>query len=82
MADFCEAYGNDIKSILEAVKNGTISEDLINTAVRRIIAWKLKYLSLNGYDAEEEQPEKNEEQNPGKNDNTTLIIVLSVIGGW
>ena len=37
-------YYTHVKAVIEAVKNGTISEDTINTACRRIIAWKLKYI--------------------------------------
>ena len=33
-------FKNDKNAILEAVKNGTISEDVINTAVKRILSWK------------------------------------------
>lgn len=33
-------FRNDKNAILEAVKNGTISENAINTSVKRILSWK------------------------------------------
>lgn len=71
-------YEEQYKAVLKAVQNKEISEDLINTAVRRIIAWKLKYLSISDFD--DEQSDNNPEEKP-KDNNTTLIVVLSVIGG-
>ena len=70
-------YEEQYKAVLKAVQNKEISEDLINTAVRRIIAWKLKYLSISDFD--DEPSDNNPEEKP-KNNNTTLIIVLCVIG--
>ena len=60
--------GGDFNSLLEAaieaVKNGTISEDTVNKACRRILAWKIKYLGA-----------KYEE-----NDHSALIICLFIVG--
>ena len=56
----------------------TISEDIINTAVRRVIAWKLKYLT--NVECIDEPSDSNPQEIP-KDNNTTLIAVLSVIGG-
>ncbi len=36
-------FVNQRNEVLQAVKNGVISEDIINTAVRRVLAWKLQY---------------------------------------
>ena len=50
--------------ILKAVKEGDISEDIINLACKRIIAWKLKYI----IHTDEEDP-----------DYTVLIIVVIIL---
>lgn len=65
-------YKEQYNAVLKAVQNGNISEDIINTAVKRIIAWKLKYISINDF------IDDNQEET---SDNTTLIVVLCVIGG-
>ena len=61
--------GGDFNSLLEAaieaVKNGTISEDTVNKACRRILAWKIKYLGA----------KYNEE-----NDYSDLFISLFIVG--
>ena len=61
-------YYIHLEAVINAVESGEISEDIINTACRRIIAWKLKYL-LNfdpdeGEESEEEEgkEEENEEK--------------------
>ena len=36
-------FVNQRNEVLQAVKNGVIPEDIINTAVRRVLAWKLQY---------------------------------------
>ena len=51
-------------ALIEAVHSGAITEDVINTACKRIIAWKFKYLG-----AKERKPNY-----------TTLIIVSIVLG--
>ena len=58
--------------VIEAVKNGTIKEETINIAVRRVIAWKLQYLPR--YYSKEEKKEDEPKSH-------TLAIVLGVIGG-
>ena len=52
------------QAVIEATENGTISNETINTACRRVIAWKLKYLM-----AQKEEPSS-----------PVLIIVLSIVG--
>ena len=69
--------GNDIlltsdyymhyNALMEAIKDGSITEDVVNKACRRIIAWKYKYL----IPGKEKVPENN---------HTTLIIVSIVLG--
>ena len=69
--------GNDIlltsdyymhyNALMEAIKDGSISEAVVNKACRRIIAWKYKYL----IPGKEKEPENN---------HTTLIIVSIVLG--
>ena len=69
--------GNDIlltsdyymhyNALMEAIKDGSITEDVVNKACRRIIAWKYKYL----IPGKEKEPENN---------HTTLIIVSIVLG--
>ena len=58
-------------AVIDAIKKKDISEEIINTACKRIIAWKLKYL-LN----HEPSYEEKKEDEP---DATTLIIVLIVL---
>ena len=58
-------------AVIDAIKKKDISEEIINTACKRIIAWKLKYL-LN----HEPSYEEKKEDDP---DATTLIIVLIVL---
>ena len=36
-------FVNQEKEVLNSVKNGTISENIINTAVKRVLAWKIAY---------------------------------------
>jgi len=57
-------YYKHYYEIIEAAKSGVIKEDVINTACKRIIAWKFKYLG-----AKERKPNY-----------TTLIIVSIVLG--
>ena len=54
-------------ALMKAIKNGNITEEVVNKACRRIIAWKYKYLLL-------------EEPDPEKINYTTLIIVSIVLG--
>ena len=65
-------YYEHLEAVRKAVDNHTILEDTINTACRRVIAWKLKYL-------------KNSEEGKGEregdtNDHTGLIIILFIVG--
>ena len=76
--------GNDIlltgkfdehyKAVVDAVKNGFIPENKINTACRRIIAWKLKYLI--GFN-----PKKEDNNTNNDNKNTALIVIFSLLAG-
>ena len=71
-------YKTQRQEVINAVKSGNISEEIINKACRRIIAWKFQYLK--DYPKYEEPKEPKDEDTP-KDDNTTLIAVLSVLGG-
>lgn len=61
-------YKEHLEAAIQAAKNGTISQDTINKACKRIIAWKIKYLGA-----------KYVEEKNGK-DNTALIICLVIAG--
>ena len=63
-------YHNHLKAVTEAVKNKTISEETINKACKRVIAWKMKYL----YGKEEEKEEDNRIYN-------IVLIVCLIISG-
>ena len=70
-------YYGHLKAVKETVQNKTISEETINTACKRVIAWKLKYLKNEG----NEEEQKGETSNPSdQSDHTGLIIFLSVVG--
>ena len=66
-------FHEHLSAVMEAVRNGTISNDTIDKACRRIIAWKLKYL-IND-DNEEEDDDDEDDDN-----NTSLIICLTIVG--
>ena len=68
-------YYNHLEAVIQAVESGDISEEIINTACKRIIAWKLNY-SLNFGESDEVVPDTE----PDKDDSKTLIIVFSVLG--
>ena len=59
-------YYTHYNDVIKAYEEGKISEDIINSACRRIIAWKLKYLI---------KTKKNEDNN------TALVIILGVLVG-
>ena len=50
-------YYLHLNAVIEAVKNKTISEETINTACRRVIAWKLKYLMGRKGDSDDSKDE-------------------------
>ena len=60
-------FNSHLEAVIEAVKNGTISEDTVNKACRRILAWKIKYLGAK-YNEENEK------------DHSALIICLFIVG--
>ena len=65
-------YYEHLNAVKEAVYNKTISEETINLACKRIIAWKIKYLINN----EKEGKDRKEDEN----NYTILIICLVIIG--
>ena len=81
-------YYEHLDAVKEAVYNKTISEETINLACKRIIAWKIKYLMNNEEkekekEQEQEQEQKQEQEQENKNegnDHTALIICLTIVG--
>ena len=61
-------------AVMEAFKSGQIIEDTINKACRRILAWKLKYLSATNNPNMDEDKDKDK----GNKNNTVLIAVLVI----
>ena len=67
-----------LEAAIEAVNNKTISIETINTACKRIIAWKLKYLlGDNGNDNDDDY---DEDEDDDDKDNLVLVICLSIVG--
>ncbi len=71
-------YYQHYEDVRKAVESGDIKEEIINKACRRIIAWKLKYLSDIENEEAEEEPNGDNQEEP-KN-YSTLIIVCSIFG--
>ena len=72
-------------AVVKAYKAGNISENIINMACRRIIAWKLKYTINTTYNKDEssEEPDagsSTDNKPENTDDNTALIVVFSLIG--
>ena len=65
-----------IEQVINAYKNKTISEKTINTAAKRVIAWKLKYL----YKMEIKQKENPTDVNNDNSDELLYIILGVGIG--
>ena len=63
-------------AVMKAFKSGQITEDTINKACRRILAWKLKYLSATNNPNMDEDKDKDK----GNKKNTVLIAVFVVLG--
>ena len=60
------------------MNNKTISIKTIDTACKRIIAWKLKYLlGDNGNDNDDDD---NDDDKDDDKDHTVLVICLSIVG--
>ena len=81
-------YHSHVKEVIDAVKANNITEETINTACKRIIAWKLQYLNFTMPEYEEETDDGNtksddnkSDNTDNKSDNTALIVSLSVVGG-
>lgn len=78
-----------LNATIAAVKNNTISMEVIERACKRILAWKIKYLGARyiegdgkGQDdgkGDDDGKEKKEEKNEPASDNTLLIIILSLV---
>ena len=63
-------------AVMKAFKSGQITEDTINKACRRILAWKLKYL----YATNNPNIDEDKDKDKGNKNNTVLIAVLVVLG--
>ena len=76
-------YPKHRQDVIEAVKEGNITEEVINKACKRVIAWKIKYIIDNpkreNIDPSDEpsDPSKNE----GDGSDNTWVIVGSILGG-
>lgn len=80
-----------LNATIAAVKNNTISMEVIERACKRILAWKIKYLGARYIegdgkgqddgkgDDDGKEKEKKEEKNEPASDNTLLIIILSLV---
>ena len=66
-------YEEHLTAVINATKHKVISEETINKACRRVIAWKFKYLNISESDF-------NFDDDDDDDDNTTLVI-CSVVGG-
>ena len=91
---FTNDFYNQFESVVQAVKSGDISEEIINTACKRIISWKLQYLDSekinknnlkindNNSTIDEDDIEKiNRYYSKSNSNNTSLVIVLCVVFG-
>ena len=91
---FTNDFYNHFDSVVQAVKNGNISEEIINTACKRIISWKLQYLDSekinknnlkindnNGTIDEDDIEKINRYYSKSNSNNTSLVIVLCVVFG-
>ena len=74
-------YYEHLEAALDAINNKTISIKTINTACKRIIAWKLKYLiGEDGDDGENDSDNDDDKDNDDDNDHTVLVICLTIVG--
>ena len=72
-------YYKHYDAVIEAVRDGNITENQVNRACKRIIAWKLKYL-LNHTPEPLPDPEPEKKEEEPEPDYTTLIIVTIILG--
>ena len=66
-------YHSHVKEVIDAVKANNITEETINTACKRIIAWKLQYLNFTMPEYEEETDDGSTKSDDNKSDNTDNI---------
>lgn len=64
-------YMEDIEYVKKAVENRTIAEETINTACKRIIAWKLKYLIHKDFKKKTNVVDKSKR---------TWIVIVAIVG--
>ena len=72
--------------VIEAVKEGNITEEVINKACKRVIAWKIKYIidnpkreNIDPSDESSVQPDPPKQEGDGSDN--TWVIVGSILGG-
>ena len=79
-------YPKHRKDVIEAVKAGNITEEVINKACKRVIAWKIKYIidnpkreNIDPSDESSVQPDPPKQEGDGSDN--TWVIVGSILGG-
>jgi len=60
-------YYEHLNAVINATNNNIISEEIINKACRRVIAWKIKYLINSEKDDDEKEEEEQKEEEEEKN---------------
>ena len=60
-------YYEHLNAVINATNNNIISEEIINKACRRVIAWKIKYLINSEKDDDEKEEEEQNEEEEEKN---------------
>ena len=87
-------FYNHFESVVQAVKDGDITEETINTACKRIISWKLQYLDSDNINKknlmkndnhsmieEDDIVKINTVYRKSKSNTTSLVVVLCVVCG-
>ena len=91
---FRNDFYNHFESVVQAVKDGDITEETINTACKRIISWKLQYLDSDNINKknlmkndnhsiidEDDIVKINTVYRKSKSNTTSLVVVLCVVCG-
>ena len=91
---FTNDFYNHFESVVQAVKDGDITEETINTACKRIISWKLQYLDSDNINKknlmkndnhsiidEDDIVKINTVYKKSKSNTTSLVVVLCVVFG-
>ena len=91
---FTNDFYNHFESVVQAVKDGDITEETLNTACKRIISWKLQYLDSDNINKKNLMKNDNDDiideddivkintvYRKSKSNTTSLVVVLCVIFG-